>query len=59
MKWFNKKLGGRIHGLNLLNGANLNDSGLRLAIRKITRDQPMRYTNKLKKCLKNTLEVLK
>lgn len=55
MKWFNKKL----HGLNLLNGANLNDSGLRLAIRKITRDQPMRYTNKLKKCLKNTLEVLK
>ena len=39
-KHYSKDLGERVHGLNLLCGANLQDDELRIAIREIDSDDP-------------------
>ena len=52
MERYNMNLGDRIHGLNLLCGANLNDSDLRLAMREVDGDQPNEMYKQAKKALK-------
>jgi len=53
----NMNLGDRIHGLNLLCGANLNDSDLRLAMREVDGDQPTEMYKQAKKSLKKYFGV--
>lgn len=52
MERFDMKLGERIHGLNLLCSAILNDSDLRLLMREFDGDQPNEMYKQAKKALK-------
>jgi len=52
MKRFKMDLGERIHGLNLLCGANLSDSNLRIAMREVDGDSPDEMYEQAKKALK-------
>jgi len=58
MHRFDMELGERIHRLNLLCGANLDDSSLRLAMREVDGDKPEEMYEQAKKALKNTLDIL-
>ena len=52
MKRFKMDLGERIHGLNLLCGANLSDSDLRIAMREVDGETPDQMYEQAKKALK-------
>ena len=52
MKRYSKDLGERVHGLNLLCGANLQDDELRIAIREIDSDDPKNMYKHAKNALK-------
>ena len=52
MKRYKMDLGERIHGLNLLCGANLADDELRIAMREVNSDQPDEIYEQAKRSLK-------
>ena len=52
MKCYSKDLGERVHGLNLLCGANLQDDELRIAIQEIESDDPKNMYKHAKNALK-------
>ena len=58
MKRYSMDLGERVHGLNLLCGANLRDDELRIAMREIDSDDPENMykhaKNALKKCFRKS-----
>lgn len=57
MERYDINLGDRIHGFNLLCGANLNDSDLRLATREVDGDQPSEMYKQAEKALKKYFGV--
>ena len=52
MERYNMNFDDRIHGLNVLCGANLNDSDLRLAMREVDGDQLIEMYKQAKKALR-------
>ena len=52
MKRYKMKLGERVHGLNLLCGANLSDNELRITMREVDGDKPDEMYEQAKRSLK-------